>query len=403
MQRYEAEPRGHLPWKREVELLVSDVLGIEPQTLGDLGRHYYKGLPALMRGSVGNEYLQPQIHRLIKTSHLTDRMFVAVFEAMAGWLEFNEQRGRVFLEHSLPSVVSFTSLYRYENEPRSMELSLRSLVSGVGEGTLQIISPLCPPYHYGLDRYGKLRHASGALQPMVGERFAVTAESLSRAFSPLTEHGVQVALQFWTYSGETGQIEHLVEMGQDVLEHYRGQEDEMFSSLRHAFEDLVSQAHTVVCSSGIRAEAKSIDREYGGSIHALATEFAQLFPSNLDYINGDPAVDHWLQARVGVHRNWLDFYVEEEESYRRKQRAILPPQPDTLVQSGLREGLLYLFLTQKAAAEEALMIDLETTHDYMVGSLRHYQAPCIMANAFDPAHPFHPLKVRQPFNIPERL
>jgi len=97
------------------------------------------------------------------------------------------------------------------------------------------------------------------------------------------------------------------------------------------------------------------------------------------------------------------FFVEQEDGYRRKQGTIFDRSLEPLVLTALKEGLLYLLMVKKVEKEGGVMVDLETTENYMAGMLRHYCGPVIMGREFDWKNPFDPTRIRQPFNLPVRL
>lgn len=274
--------------------------------------------------------------------------------------------------------------------------ALENLVRGAEAGNLEIITPACPPYDYMITRDGQLKHQSGGLLPSIGERFELAVGTLKEVFSPLTNLGVRVSFGVVTYTGETKNLRDLVELGGDVVSYYKGKENLIFENLQAA----TAQAKAVLERHwGENGGVVSIETTLAPAINAAVEEFEKKFPeivANRYLLEGEAGkkVGQWLKEKFGVDEGWLLFFVEEEEGYRRKQGIIFDRSLEPLVLTAMKEGLLYLLVVKGVEESGGVMIDLETTENYMAGMLRHHPGPVIMGREFDWRNPFDPTRIR---------
>ena len=147
----------------------------------------------------------------------------------------------------------------------------------------------------------------------------------------------------------------------------------------------------------------SIEVSMGDKIARLVTDFTARFGDKVNMYDGvtQAEVGNWLGKTIGVGEGWLLYFVEQETGYREDKAGLIDPKiAEGVTINALREGLLYMYLTQYAKRQGFIILDMETTSNYMMGSLRHYPAPCIMGNSFDPNNPISRRNIRQPFNLP---
>lgn len=209
----------------------------------------------------------------------------------------------------------------------------------------------------------------------------------------------------WTYTGETGDPADLVDLGADVQNHYRGKEEEMFEVLELSARDAREKLGRLK-EHGIHTNLISIERHFGPIIKSVVAEFSQQFPNNLHDMGTDATqeqIGDWLQQKFGVREGWLLYFVEQESGYRMKQSVKTSDAKEPLVYAALKEGLLYLLMTHYLHQNGTVMYDLETTHEYVRGSLNHLPGPVILGASYDPNNPESRFNIRQPFNTPIRL
>ena len=205
-----------------------------------------------------------------------------------------------------------------------------------------------------------------------------------------------------TYTGDTGRVEHLVDLGEDVLTHYREREEQIFERLQRTRGTMEESAKRVLRDE-YGFKIVSIEVSMGDKIARLVTDFTARFGDKVNMYDGvtQAEVGNWLGKTIGVGEGWLLYFVEQETGYREDKAGLIDPKiAEGVTINALREGLLYMYLTQYAKRQGFIILDMETTSNYMMGSLRHYPAPCIMGNSFDPNNPISRRNIRQPFNLP---
>jgi len=228
--------------------------------------------------------------------------------------------------------------------------------------------------------------------------------------TPLINLGVKINFELLTYTGETGNLSDLVDLGVDVQEYYKGSEHKIFEALKATKDDAENQADTHLRNHGVNVKITSIEKTMGSLIGHFVDLYKTRFPDNLHDIGLKHAeIGNWLKEYFGVDEGWLMFYEQEERKYRKKQEHALGGRNvrEPIIISALEEGLLYMLLIKYSERNNQLIWDLETTDNYMLGTLRHVKhqnpAPVVMGKAYDPIHPNAKYNVRQPFNTPINL
>jgi hypothetical protein len=290
-------------------------------------------------------------------------------------------------------------------------MALTTLTQQVGNRNVKINSPGCPPYDYCRERSnGEIKHLSHRLLPGIGERYSIAMHSIGEVIEPLTSKGVSADFELWTYTGSTGNPDHLVDLGPDVIDHYRqnGGISVAMTALRSCAKDADEVMRDTLPSYGVNHRVVSIEEELGDEILDITKEFKDKFPKDihqLDQYGPNKELNQWL-SQLDVKVDWLMFFEKEERRYRAKQGVLTRtdnPNQEPVVAAALKEGLLYLEITKKARENGSVIVDLETTKSYMIGSLRHHPGPVIMANPYNPDDPESKLFIRQPFNTPVNL
>ena len=376
--------------------------GSERIGLGTVSIDYFKRIPKLMMSGDFSEGIPRNIDRLLKSSLLDAQSVTGIFEEIASWPEYDPRKVETLLDIVVPNLLSVSSLNREETHKKSLDMTLWTLARQVGLGRANIMTPLCPPYTYTQRPNGLLTHYSGELQPDVGMRFGHSLKSIREVFDPLREHGVNVNLSVLTYTGDTGRVEHLVDLGEDVLTHYREREEQIFERLQRTRGTMEESAKRVLRDE-YGFKIVSIEVSMGDKIARLVTDFTARFGDKVNMYDGvtQAEVGNWLGKTIGVGEGWLLDFVEQETGYREDKAGLIDPKiAEGVTINALREGLLYMYLTQYAKRQGFIILDMETTSNYMMGSLRHYPAPCIMGNSFDPNNPISRRNIRQPFNLP---
>ena len=395
-----------LPWEGETKRVVAETLGyavIPKPGLGELAREYLmKFLPREI--SQQNNQSESYWKDRIGKSRLSAHTIATALKEMAAWTNFDYHKAGVFLQRVVPQMIAHSELNPAPVETRSQDLAYAKTAKLVGEGHLTVMTPACPPYDYCVDNSGLLKHASGRLLPSFGDRFLIVCQEMTETFGQLTHNGVNVSMEVWTYTGETGNTEDLVDLGADVQTHYSGHEEEMFAALKSCAQD-AREKLDILSSCGIQTNLVSIERNFGSIIKQITDEYCGEFPDSLHDIgleHNQEMVGNWLQEQLKVKEGWLMFFVEQETAYRKKQ-GISTQTKEPLVVASLREGLLYLLMTHHINQNGTIMFDLETTPDYVKGSLNHLPGPVILGASYDPNNPRSRFNIRQPFNTPVRL
>ena len=370
--------------------------------LGPMAIHYFRRIPRLVSESDFKGHIRDKFDRLVKSSLVDSETLRAVLFEVARWPRFDPELSEVLLEGVIPNLLSIASLYRSEMHKPSFDLALQQIARQAGLGRVHLLSPLCPPYTY-VARNGFLTHYSGELQPIVGPRFGISLKTISTVFEPLRQKGVKTDLTVVTYTGETGDIRDLVDLGEDVVTHYQGRQDQIFTNLRSTTDSIGTVGEEVLVSHGWDFNLVSVELALGRKIAEQVKEFRALFGDRLDLAdaNSQKVIGDWLEQRYGVREGWLLYFIEQEVGYRTDKAELIDTNiAEGVVVNALREGLLYLHLTQYARRYGYTILDLETTANYMMGSLRHYPAPCMLGNAFDSSQALNRTNIRQPFNLP---
>ena len=182
------------------------------------------------------EIVRKRIGNLLSQESITD-----VIAQVANGHRFQGDEGlmTIFLSDTLPKVLAISSLTTSENSPKALAKGLSDMARQAGEGTIKTQHPLCPPYNIKVNDKGLLSHADGSLHPTLGLGFISTGVALANTFRKISNLDINIDLEFLTYSGGGGP-ENLVEIGQDVLNHYKGREADMLTTLQSAFDDLAA-------------------------------------------------------------------------------------------------------------------------------------------------------------------
>lgn len=369
-------------------------------TLKEGLRAYYKSVPDLLAASFLGQIVTPATFRSqLKNRAFSDRIFLPVFEAISQWPSWNESLASALLREVIPALLGISSMQKGDNSKEWMGLALGRLAKQTGAGEVRLTSLLCPSYQYRRDRKGRLWHCSGELLPRVGPRFKKVAATLGRIFAPLPEHGVKVDWGFWCYSGETGNVEHLIDMGRFVHQHYQDKPLELFSSLGKATKDMATQIKTEMGQYGIQARACSFDREFGPRIYRLRLLFAESFPDQLEAISKKDQVEAWLD-KVSKSGLLIHYFVEQEVIYRRNVRLDFT---ESIVSAALREMLLYTHILDNVQKNDSIIIDTESSSNYITKVLDYLPAGFIftrsLINRKGETNPKYTLNIRQPYNV----
>lgn len=400
--------------------LVEELSGNRPNTVNDGGQFLYKSLPpAVVRA---NEEMAAELrvapsltdlnffaHQLDKTKTIKPPTLASVLQEIIRWNKYDEEKAMALVGATLPRLISMIPLSRTENNEPSLTALLIQLTKHVGEGKVEIDLPMCPPYNYEVHpESGQLRHANGELLPQIGPRFRPTASALQETMRPLSETGVRVANNFITYNGND--IKGLVELGDDVLAHYTDREDEMLGNLAAAFADLAGQVNETFETGQLVGKPVAMEDQIVPGILEIVEDFKRKFTANGETrLNPDnEAMDRWTrQAFDGIGIGLLMYFVEQELNYKIRQRIDLAPEKTVI--GGLKEALVYHRLRQRTK-DGTIIIDPETTENYMNGPYQHYQnsnmgtTPVAVLKPFSPDSPDNPLAgARQPFNLPKGL
>lgn len=373
--------------------------------VGDTAIAYYRYLPGLICKSFPEERLNTNFLKdQLKKSSFTLSTLRNIFDSVAYWSEDSQQIAMTFLGDTLPKLLAITSMRKSDNRAEHLAFGFSRLARQIGRKYVNILSPLCPSYCYLMDSRNNLIHASGNLLPKVGSRFETVAHTLGKIFLPLTTEGVTINWEFWAYSGETGDTDHLVDVGQFIIDYYKGDLYRLFISLGKSYKDLDGKARIIFNRYGIHAKAVSIDGTIGNTVNDLVDDFIKSFPDQLDEITCENQVEEWMEVIIGS-RTLLYYFIEEEKKYRRKQWGIGIECADPLIPAALREALLYFLLLNHLLKNNLLIINTESTSNYMSGALRHLHAPVITGKAFDPLYQerSYTLNIRQPYNLPANM
>ncbi len=380
--------------------LVGDITGRQATTLKGSLRGYYQALPSLLGESFLGALLPATAFRKqVKSCALSERVYLRLFEAINAWRAWDEPLADALLRRVVPTLMGIASMHRRDNDAYPVSLALGQIAEQAGNGKVRLVSLVCPSYRYRRDANGKLWHCSGELLPTAGPRFGSVAATLARVFAPLAELDVSLDWQFWCYTGETGDVEHLVDMARFVRQYYQGDLDQLFATLGLVAEDLNRQLREQMGACGINARTCSLDRKYGARIHAIRDSFASTFPDQLDDIYRMDEVEAWLDGVCGCGR-LIHFFIEQEMVYRRN---VLMGFTEPVVSAALREMLLYTHILAEVRNEGLVVIDTESTSNYMTATLNCIPAGLIFTRSArgggDEAEGGYTLDIRQPYNV----
>ena len=160
-----------------------------------------------------------------------------------------------FFSYTIPKLLLWLSQTRKfelgKSEPQHEQALVNALstllAQAAGDGTIDLFSPVCPPYDYTvredvttINKEAPITHTpDGGILPTVGgQRISLLLDSTRYIFADLLAKNVNVNMTLVTYTGEgldpTNEVQHygganttidLFEMGQDVLDHYQGGND----------------------------------------------------------------------------------------------------------------------------------------------------------------------------------
>ncbi len=326
----------------------------------------------------------------------------------------SESYARYFLQDLLPSIICFSGINTTgkspENDRNAYLTAIKRLINIPNMEKVDFFSIFCPPYNYvvkgaKLDKYAQLIHQNGQLLPTFGDDYDNSAKVTAHLLSGIAKNSPSTKVNYTAiaYSGELG-LEGLVEVGQDVLDHYKGNEDELTGRLNSAFTQLKEKTEQAFGETGVEISVLSLEETFVKLANPIVDDFTQRF-SHVYNLRGDPEeireIDSWLKENLDLDINWLKFYYNEEDAYGEKQHV--GKQYNVLV-SAFREGILYYLAQIIAARSNSILWGLETTDNYMVRSIPLVtpsvgQVGVIMANAFNPAQPLG-FGIRQPYNRP---
>ena len=380
--------------------LIGRVTGRPASTLKGSLRGYYQAVPSLL----GESFLGPLVSttvfsKQLKARALSEGIYQPLFEAMSRWERWDEPLAEALLREVVPTLLGVTSMQRRDNDSQSVGMALGQLAGQAGEGKVRLTSLVCPSYQYRRDANGKLWHSSGELLPTTGARFGKVAATLGRIFAPLTALGIGIRWEFWSYTGETGDPEHLIDMGRFVQQHYQDDPRQLFETLAQAARDMDRQLREQMCRYGIEACGCSLDRKFGALVLGIRRDFSAAFPDQQDEITNPEGVEAWLDEVSGCGR-LIRFFIDQEKIYRQN---VLIDFTEPMVSASLREMLLYTCVLEDIRANGTIVIDTESTSNYMTEVLRFLPAGVIFTRSEkeggDDATGTYTLNIRQPYNV----
>lgn len=387
---------------RQLLPLLARLTGVSSPTLKGGLRGYYQAVPGLLARSFLGPLVSPAVFSSqLKARSLPDRIFLPVFEAMSRWPEWNEPLAEALLREVIPALLGIASMHKGDNEAGHVGLALGCLAEQTGSGRVRLTSLLCPSYQYRRDRNNKLWHCSGELLPMAGPRFTRVAATLGRAFAPLTRHGAEMDWEFQGYTGETGNVEHLVDMGRFVHHYYRDNPSQLFTTLGKAAKDVEERIDAGIRCFGINARCGSLDRKYGESAYRIRQQFIKTFPDQLKAVTRPAEVEAWLD-KIGHCGPLLHYFIQQETIYRTNVRLEFT---ENLVEAALREMLLYTHILNEVRENGAIVIDTESSANYMTEALKYLPAGLIFTRSGksrqEDGSGKYTLDIRQPYNVVE--
>jgi hypothetical protein len=380
--------------------LLEQITGKPSSTLKGSLRGYYQAVPSLL----GDSFLGPLVSLPVfcdqlKARALSEGIYLPLFEAMSHWQSWNEPLADALLREVIPTLLGIASMQKRDNDILFVSLALGKLAEQAGMGKMQLTSLVCPSYQYRRDSNGKLWHSSGELLPMVGSRFSTVAATLGRIFAPLTKHCVEINWEFWGYTGETGDPEHLIDMARFVHQHYQDDQQQLFATLGKAAQDMTMQLQEHMGSYNINAYTCSLDQKFGALIHEIRNSFSNNFPDQLDKITRRNEVESWLNNICNCGP-LIHSFVEQEKIYR--QNVILE-FTEPLVPAALREMLLYTHILNEVRKNGSIIIDTESSSNYMTETLKYLPTGLIFTRSDKEKHDGkslnYTLNIRQPYNV----
>jgi len=387
---------------------VKDIIGgLTGETrcgTGELANAYFKGYLPQEIARIKETQSHSELSRL-KSGVVNREMIIAAMEVAGATNEPNTESLEIVFGHTIPNILAITDTSKKGSNPDAVQNTLSLLPYSVNRGFLVVTSPLCPPYHYKEDENGLLSHASGQILPTIGPRFGVAIESLKKTFEPLADSGVDVSIRLKTYTGSTGDVQDLVEIGQDVMGHYiNGRSRELFDNLRTAAADANQQMDTILRSTKVRYGITSIEESYGQivkeAIVGINNNFPHLLEDHHHHSGVNKHVERWLKEKFNMPPGFLDMFVQEEVAYRKKQGSLISSNSEPVILSSTKEAMLYFLIAVDAMAKKEVVIDMETTNNYMLKALQAVPAPVIMAARYNKRDKSSRFNISQPFNPP---
>lgn len=385
-----------------------------------LAQKYYRALPSLMfeaATQLGGNNNKDYFYSQLKTSPISaEKTLVGLIKTMDQFPNIRPQVAEAFLGKTLPGLLSIASLIPLDNEPSSLTLAIQTMAQQVSIGQMKFFSALCPPYHYKVTDHRKnyISHASGQFLPTIGARLPQVLNTLGNILKPVIDEGVGTEWTICTYSGSTGNIKDLVEVGEDILSNYRNSPNAIFEPLRSAFNELSYYVRNEFSKHGIYGSAFSIETEFSEGINDFIDQFQYKFPDAVAEIspgwgslNVDigphrqkNAIDQFLQEKITASKDFLIHFIQEEVQYRELQHVV---ENNGILISAMKESLLYRSLVNYAKNTGSVLFGLEKTTNYMKRALTHLPGPVMTGKEFDVRDPNNPTRVRQPLNYPDGI
>jgi hypothetical protein len=386
--------------------LLERITNKPSSTLKGSLRGYYQTVPALLGDSFLGKLIPPSVFSSqLKVRALSERIYLPLFESVSRWPSWNESLAETLLREVVPALLGITSMHKKDNDTLFVGLAFGRLAEQAGQGRVSLTSLVCPSYQYRRDANGKLWHCSGELLPIAGMRFSMVAATLGRIFAPLAEHSVEVEWEFWGYTGETANQEHLIDIARFVHRHYQDDPQQLFTTLKLAAEDLNRQLQEQMAHYNIRARTCSLERKFGERIYEIRKSYLKIFPDQLENITRTEDVESWLND-LCCYGPLIHYFVEQEKIYR--QNVIIDSSfpvvfTEPIVLAALREMLLYTHILTDVRTNGSIIIDTESSSNYMTETLRYLPAGLIFTRSgkekFEQDNPKYTLNIRQPYNV----
>jgi len=390
--------------KKKLVNLVKNITGVSNiRGLGDSTKCYYNALPSLADNSFPGSLIdKTKFKRQLKQSSFSANTVNNLFTAMLPWIAASPGVAETLLERVVPTITASISLLRAENNSENLQYFLAQLASQAGKGQIKIFSALCPPYTYVRTKCGDARHGSGQLLNTIGPRFPSVINTLGFIFAPLANAGVKIQWEFWTYSGESKNINHLIDIGKFVAQHYHKKNADLFCTLKTVFDDMASQSVEILGKNCIYAKACSLDLHWGKSIFDISEEYKKIFPEQFDKITNKNKVSNWVKS-AGGNVELLDYFIEEEYVYRRNLTRCGINLSEPLIPAAIRECWLYILLIDYVKTNDFIIVAPEATSGYLMTSVDCFGPPAIMLrkdNSAETEKENLTRNLRQPYNSP---